>query len=166
MQCSNSCAPFKKGEKVVNYFFVCLYPDIEVSVSLFWIFISWDKDIYCSQNEFLQQNRDDSNFQVLPKCHRGTLSTKDYRGQRFCLLIQPSYRCLVSTTESTLFANLFLKPSSRKSCSICLFMWVFFFYWCGVSQWLIFICYNILVTLELIQLYHGVWSSLLLDSVY
>ena len=28
-----------------SFFFFCLpYPDIEVSISLFWIFVSWDKD--------------------------------------------------------------------------------------------------------------------------
>ena len=83
------------------------------------------------------------------------------RPNEFCFYLEKLPQCF--STEVT---KILLKLSSRKSCSICLFMWVFFFYWCGVSQWLIFICYNILVTLELIQLYHGAWSSLLLDSVY
>ena len=43
----------------------------------------------------------------------------------------------------------------RWSCGFCLF-----FHWCGLSLWLICICWIILVTLEWIQLDHGVWSFL------
>ena len=39
------------------------------------------------------------------------------------------------------------------SCGVCLF-------WCGVSSWLIYICWTILVTLVWIQVVHGVWSFL------
>ena len=43
----------------------------------------------------------------------------------------------------------------RWSCGFCLF-----FCGCGVSHWLICVCWTILVNLGLIQLGHGVWSFL------
>ena len=48
-------------------------------------------------------------------------------------------------------------------CFVCIF-WddrvAFVFCWCGVSRWLICICWTILVTLRWIQRDHGVWSFL------
>ena len=43
----------------------------------------------------------------------------------------------------------------RWSCGFCLF-----FCWCGVSHWLIWVCWTILVILGWIQLDCGVWSFL------